>query len=73
MPTVLATLMTRLDVPDPVTLDWLKLKANPVVPLADNKTVPANPFSAVIVVVELWELPAMTLTGDMALILKSGG
>ena len=65
--------MTRFDVPDPVTLEGPKLNVNPVVPWAENVIVPANPFNAVIVIVELWELPAVMLTGDVAVMLKSGG
>ena len=59
-------------VPDPVTLVGL---IAPQVRLAGTvsvkETTPANPFTAVTVIVEVAETPALTAAGDDAAIVKS--
>ncbi len=65
--------MVRVDAPEPTTVVGLKPKLNPVGPVADRDTVSVNPFRAVTVTVEVPEAPCTVLTGEEALIVKSGG
>ncbi len=54
---MLAALRVRAEPPELVIDVGLKVELNPVGPVADRAIVPANPFSAVTVIVELAELP----------------
>ncbi len=67
-----ATIIVNVELPEPLTLVVVKLKLNPVGPAADKDTVPVNPICAVTVIVEVPRLPAWIVTGEVALIPKSG-
>ena len=59
-------------VPDPVTLVGVMApQVNPAGGVSVRPTMPANPLSAVIVMVEVAEDPALTAAGEDAAIVKS--
>jgi len=59
-------------VPDPVTLvGVIAPQVNPAAGESVRATTPANPFCAVIVIVEVAEVPTVTAAGEVAAIVKS--
>ncbi len=65
-------LHTTVAVPELITLvgeivPQLKLAGT----VSVNETVPVNPFNAVIVIVDVAEVPTVTAAGDVAVMLKS--
>jgi hypothetical protein len=66
-------LQDTVAVPEPVTLVGVMApQERPDGTVSVRVTVPANPFNAVIVIVEEADEPALTAAGDVALIVKSG-
>ncbi len=56
-------LQDRVEVPDPVTLVGLRLQARPAgETVTDRLTVPENPFTGVMVMVEVPVAPALMVT-----------
>ena len=71
MPAV-AELQDRVAVPAPVRLAGvIAPQVRPAGTVSVRATMPANPFTAVTVIVETAEEPAFTATGDVAAIVKS--
>jgi hypothetical protein len=59
-------------VPDPVTLfGVIAPQTNPAGAASVRETVPANPLSAVMVIVEVADVPVWTAAGELATIVKS--
>jgi hypothetical protein len=59
-------------VPEPVTVfGVIAPHVNPVGTVSVKLTIPANPFTAVIVIVEVADAPLLTAAGDVAAIVKS--
>ncbi len=75
MATVEATVKVAVEEPAPVIEAGLKPTVTPAgAPVAESATEPVKPFSAVVVIVEVPELPCTTLTAvGAALMVKSGG
>ncbi len=69
---VVVELHDTVAVPDPVTLvGVIAPQVRPVAGVSVKLTTPANPLSAVTVMVEVAEDPALTATGEDAAIVKS--
>ena len=67
-----AELQETVAVPEPVTLVGLMApQVRPAGGVSVRETTPANPFSAVIVIVEVADWPALTAAGEEAAIVKS--
>ena len=67
-----AELQDTVAVPDPVTVPGvIAPHVNPAGTVSVRVTTPANPFIAVIVMVETAEDPALTAAGEEAAIVKS--
>ncbi len=64
-------MILRVEEPDPVTLEGASPLVTPEGVVADKLTVPTNPFSPVIMMVDVPDVPATIPTGVEALILKS--
>ena len=63
-------LQETVAVPEPVTLVGVRVHVIPVA-VSVRLTAPANPLSAVIVMVEVAEVPTVTAAGEDAAIVKS--
>ncbi len=62
----------RVEVPEPTTLVGRRVQANPTTGAAVRETVPAKPFTALTVMVEVPEVPVLTGTlVGLAVIMKS--
>lgn len=65
-------LQDTVAVPEPVTLDGvIAPQVKPVGTVSVRETTPLKPFSAVIVIVEVAEVPTVTAAGVVAAIVKS--
>ena len=67
-----AELQETVAVPDPVTLvGVIAPQVSPVAGVSVRETIPAKPFRAVTVMVEVADWPALTAAGELAAIVKS--
>ncbi len=64
--------MVKVELPDSVTLVGRRVATKPVGVVVPSVTVLVNPFKAATVTVDVPEPPCTVLTGEVAVMLKSG-